>query len=104
MKTVPPLFTKSDWTHQMLSRIGQIAIYRRAKEVSPAPHYEVVVIEPYQAGVVMGREIEAGESYPSAAQWGTKGWTYRSLEMAQAKFRELTAPKGPKKLKKPQPK
>jgi hypothetical protein len=33
--------------------------------------------------------IEPSETYPSTSEWGTKGFTYKTIEEAELKYKEL---------------
>ena len=83
-------FGQSGFTLTQLKRAGRVAIYVQAKRRQP-PAYEVVLIRKHEAYTAFGKEIPAGECYPSSEQWGLCGFTYRTIEAAERKFRELTA-------------
>jgi hypothetical protein len=89
MKTLATIFTKKDWLHEQVIRCGQVAIFRRQKETSPAPHYEVVKIRQNEAREQFGTMIPAAESYPGENQWGQQGFTFGTLGRAFDRFREL---------------
>ena len=63
-------------------------------EKAPPTSYEVAILRPYKAGIVWGKQHEAGESYPSSEQWGSQGWSYNSLEAAEARFAQLQNRRG----------
>ena len=86
-------FTKGPWFHTQLVRNGKTAIYERWKEDDRsvvALHYEVVIFQPPTTTKLPdGRAYTRQESYPPSSQWGRAGWTFRTLEEAQAKFATL---------------
>jgi len=75
--------------YTQLKRLGDVAIYRQSKKGLP-DGYEVVRIQKHEAFSAFGKDFPAGESYPSSQQWGSDGWTYRTLEDAEQKFQELS--------------
>ena len=75
--------------YTQLKRLGDVAIYRQSKKGLP-DGYEVVRILKHEAFSAFGKDFPAGESYPSSQQWGSDGWTYRTLEDAEQKFQELS--------------
>lgn len=87
--------------HELVKRIGDVAIYKRWSRLSLRefkgcgrnPHFEVVVIQhqPEQDAMFKGVPVHftAKELYPTQPYWGKLGWTYQSLERAEAKFQEL---------------
>jgi hypothetical protein len=83
-------FGHSGFTLTQLKRAGDVAIYKQSKRKQPAG-YEVVVLRPYEAWTSFGKDFPAGEQYPKSEDWGTYGFTYRTIEAAERKFRELTA-------------
>jgi hypothetical protein len=88
-RVVSAEFRQSGFTLTQLKRVGDVAIYVQAKRRQP-PAYEVVLIRKHEAYLAFGKGIPAGECYPSSEQWGVKGFTYRTIEAAECKFRELT--------------
>jgi hypothetical protein len=89
-RVVSAEFRQSGFTLSLLKRAGNVAIYIQTKRRQPQA-YEVVLIRKHEAYIAFGKEIPAGECYPSSEQWGVKGFTYRTIEAAERKFRELTA-------------
>ncbi len=83
MKQLPSTFTKSGFDHQLLLRIGDVAIYRRNRVKSAVVHFEVVRIGRHNGYELAGNHIPAAETYPGAEQWGSKGWTYSDESHAE---------------------
>jgi hypothetical protein len=75
-----------------LKRVRAVAIYQQAKN-DQAPAFEVVIIRRREASFAFGKDFPATEYYPHNEDWGTYGFTYRTLEEALVKFRELTLAK-----------
>jgi hypothetical protein len=88
-KVVNIAFRYSGFTLTQLKRFGDVAFYRQSKSGLPDA-YEVVLIQKHEAYSAFGKDIPAGEHYPSSAQWGICGFTFRTFERAERKFRELT--------------
>jgi hypothetical protein len=83
MKPIELTFTKSQWHFEQLSRVGDIAIYKRKKNGDP--HYEVVRIRRHNGfKLPTGEMTEPAEYYPGDNAWGTDGFTFVRLDVAQA--------------------
>lgn len=87
MKLLPEQFTSGGFLHTQLDRQGTLAIYRRSK--GSHKHYEVIDIKSHNGYTIAGRFIEPAETYPSAEEWGQRGWTCDSWERADEKLKEL---------------
>jgi hypothetical protein len=48
-----------------------------------------VLIQRHEAYTAFGKDIPAGEHYPRSEQWGSCGFTFRTLKDAERKFGEL---------------
>jgi hypothetical protein len=48
-----------------------------------------VLIEKHEGYTAFGKDIPAGEYYPSSTQWGLCGFTFCTLQEAVRKFLEL---------------
>ena len=81
-------FRHSSFTLTRLKRVRAVAIYQQAKS-DQAPAFEVVIIRRREASFAFGKDFPATEYYPHNEDWGTYGFTYRTLEEALAKFSEL---------------
>jgi hypothetical protein len=88
-RVVSAEFRQAGFTLTQLKRAGNVAIYIQTKMRQP-PVYEVVLIREHEAYTAFGKEIPAGECYPSSEQWGVKGFSYRTIGAAERKFSELT--------------
>ena len=82
-------FGHSGFTFSRLKRVGNVAIYRQTKG-KQTPAFEVVIIRTREASVAFGKEFPATEYYPRNEEWGTYGFTYRTLEEAGRKLMQLT--------------
>ena len=89
MKLLPATFTKQGFDHALIQREGNVAIYQRNRTGSARTHFEVVRIGHHNGFTLAGVVIPPAETYPSAEQWGTKGWTCDTLGRANSKMIEL---------------
>ena len=89
MKTLPKQFNKKGFTYKQIKRVGDKAIFEQSKKDQSDRTYEVVKINRHNGYELGGQKIPPGEAYPSTSQWGTAGWTYRSLQEAEAKFKKI---------------
>jgi hypothetical protein len=66
------------------------AFLSRASDATPY-NYEVWMVQTGADRVIGGQTVLASEFPPSSSEWGRKGWTFDTLEKAQAKASELLA-------------
>jgi hypothetical protein len=92
---VPSTFRKGPWYHEQVDRHGDLALYRRWKLYEGkegAVHYEVVRLQiRAEHRSPIGTLVPAHQEYPPSSSWGTRGWTFKTLPEAQAKYRSLLA-------------
>lgn len=85
-------FTKNGWTHELVARQGLACIVRRHKKGRQI-HFEVIYLKERPASTFKrgGKEISVppAETYPLDEDWGTYGFTYRSLEDARGRMAQL---------------
>ena len=87
-KLQPPEFRRRGFRHNLIERLGEIAIYRQRKSGLPDA-FEVVRIQKREAFSLFDKDYPATETYPRDEAWGVDGFTYRSLDEAERKFAEL---------------
>jgi hypothetical protein len=87
-RVVDIAFRHSGFTLTQLKRVGDVAFYRQSKSGLPDT-YEVVLIQKHEAYSAFGKDIPAREHYPRSEQWGSCGFTFRTLKDAERKFGEL---------------
>jgi hypothetical protein len=87
-KPIKEKFTREGYTHTLLKRKGDVAIYEQRKTKNNVA-YEVIVISRHDGYTLGGAYIEPAETYPSNSEWGVKGFTYRDLTKAEEKFISL---------------
>lgn len=100
MKTLALEFDRNGWHHKSLLRLDDVAIYERWKDTSANHHFEVIIIKACKERESKGIVFKAQELYPSDNQFGDMGWTFPTLEKAQARYDELTKPVVKKIIKK----
>ena len=74
---------------RLVERHGMVALYEKMKGFHAG--YEVVVIQlrKPKKHPFTGVDLPLREAYPSSEDWGTYGWTYTTLERAQARMKRL---------------
>lgn len=101
MKLLPACFTSKGFTHRLLKRVGDIAIFERFKTNPDKAHFEVVRIQSHDGRSIAGKFFPSSEFYPSTSQWGTHGFTYtqeqsggrdKALQDAENRFSKLLHP------------
>jgi len=89
MKILPKQFDKKGFTYKQIKRVGDKAIYEQTKKGQTGKTFEVVKINRHNGYELGGQKIPPGEAYTSTSQWGTAGWTHRTLGEAETKFKKL---------------
>lgn len=87
-KPIKEKFMKDGYTHTLLKREKDIAIYEQRKNKKNV-HYEVIIINRHNGYTLGDVHIEPAETYPATSEWGIRGWTYIELTKAEEKFRSL---------------
>lgn len=85
---IPKTFKANGFIFTLLSRKGNIAIYKKDKPEYPCG-FEVILIKRHDGYEIAGNKVEPSEVYPSSEQWGSLGFTYTELDKAEKKFKEL---------------
>ena len=83
-------YRKHGRTFRLFQRMRNVAIFR-CSELSAFSPFEVILIQSHNGREIAGRIVPPREYPPSDAQWGSKGWTFRTEEAAVAKFERLVA-------------
>ena len=77
MEKLETEFVSRGWRFEQFCRTDKAAIYRRFRQNRSCEHYEVISIRLHDSHIwPTGKVTPAGESYPSATQWGVLGWTF----------------------------
>lgn len=84
-------FRKDQFNFTQVSKDGDVAIYEKTKPSFTKSIYEVILIIRHNGYVIGGSNVEPSECYPSSESFGRNGWTYPTLEMAQAKAQSLVS-------------
>jgi len=88
MKKLPTCYHKNGYEFDLIERGGNIAIYRLSLD-GEGKAYEVFEVQQYAERIVKGTVIPSKEATPSNEQWGSKGFTYWSLEDAQKRAERM---------------
>jgi hypothetical protein len=91
MRELLKTFKKDGFTHTQVAREGDLAIYRRMKQIRDVTieHLEVIIIRRHSGYMIAGKKIEAAETYPDSERWGDYGWTCQDMDAAWARFKKL---------------
>ena len=87
-KPLKTQFTRKGFTHSLVKREGDKAIFCQ-KKGSKIYAYEVIVVRRHDGYTLAGNYIEPAETYPSDSEWGLFGFTYTKLEQAEEKFAKI---------------
>jgi hypothetical protein len=88
VRRLSPVIKDDGFTLELLSSVGNVAIYRKFKSAYEAG-YEVIRIRTVRATMVRGKHYPKRQVYPTSAQWGVLGFTYRALKDALGKMNSL---------------
>lgn len=87
-KPLKETFAKYGFDFKMVKRTKKKAIFEQSKR-NKVFAYEVILISKHNGFSLADVYIEPSETYPSTSEWGTKGFTFKTLEEAEEKYREL---------------
>ena len=81
-------YKKNGYDFDVVERVGKYAISKGTCKGGGIT-WEVFEVLSHNGLTFRGVKTEPAEHTPSNKQWGSKGWTYRSIEMAKDKLGEL---------------
>lgn len=87
-KPLKDFFKKYGYDFKMIKRTKNKAIFVQTNR-SKIYSYEVVIISKHDGFYLGENYIEPSETYPSNSEWGIKGFTYKTLEEAEDKYKTL---------------
>lgn len=89
MKQLKEIIRKNGFTYQRMERTDKTAIYAQIDNDSEVIGYEVFKIKTRGARWLKGRHLEAQERFPANEDFGYTAWSYRSIDRAREKFKQL---------------
>ena len=97
---IPDTFHHDIYTHYLIARQGDVAMYAKTQTRGNGPRweYEVVIVRVAEACLVFGKPQPARERLPSNEGFGHYGWHFTAMSQAWQKFealvrkRKVTAP------------
>jgi hypothetical protein len=95
IKTVSTSFWYDSFRHDLVERVGNVAIYQKIKPSIGYVGYEVVriTLRPPHPFDQKKDQYDRVEHYPASSEWGTYGWTYQTLDKAKFRFAKLLCEK-----------
>ena len=84
MKKLETQFKIYGDTNVQIKRNGVVALYKRS-----ATNYEVIIIKQAPEEIKFDKQYPAREVYPGTEEFGTKGWSFMTLAVADKKYNEL---------------
>lgn len=91
-------FKKANVNYSQIMRVGNVAIFdlRYSDSLLCIIGFDVVVVQSYSPDYDnkffaqrTGEKWDSIETYPSSEMFGTKGWSFSTLEAANKKMEEL---------------
>lgn len=92
LKTHPKEWDKYGFHYRMVRREGMVVIVEvtRPHRITIPACWEVAILRFNPAGERFGKRFTDSESYPTAEEWGTRGFTCTTREAADRRFASLT--------------
>ena len=87
MKLLTRYKSRNGYEWIVIDRRGNIALSKSGGNVG----FEVFEVQSHNGREIGGKWCEPAEYAPSNEQWGSKGWSFQTEELARKKFDELTA-------------
>jgi len=87
-KQLKESFSKYGFDFEMIKRTKKKAIFKQSKGKKTFA-YEVILISKHDGFHLGENYIEPSETYPCNSEWGTKGFTFKTLEEAEEKYKTL---------------
>lgn len=78
-------YKKNGYSFTIFNRVGDYALAVGICE-NYNKTYEVIKVQSHNGLTIAGKFIDAKEYAPSNEQWGSKGWSFTSLELANEFF------------------
>ena len=89
MREIPQQYNKYGFTHTLIERDGNVAIYEQRKPTHTSSYYEVVIIRKRKTDNDFAGTKAGDEYLPSTSEWGSYGWSYTSIESAREKMSKI---------------
>ena len=88
MKTIPSKFNHGIYTHFLIARHGNVAMYAKTHDKSCRFYYEVMIVRIAKARTVFGKAQPEREILPSDSEFGRYAWQSSWWLGAWEKFEE----------------
>jgi hypothetical protein len=92
-KTIKRLieYSKNGYKFNLVKRLRDNAIFKgtRTDHGEQSETFEVIMIQSHNGLEIHGNKVPPSEFRPSDSQWGTKAWTFQSIEAANIKFNNI---------------
>lgn len=84
-------FERSGFHHRQVKRVGNVAIFRRNRIGSATVHhFEVIRVLSHKGYTIHGNVVPPSEFYPNSEDWGLHGFTYKTIEESECRFKTMT--------------
>ncbi|MFW6272681.1 MAG: hypothetical protein ACOC2U_02740 [bacterium] len=82
-------FKKYNTYYSLVKREKDVAIFSLSYDQKNIVGYDTVIVQKNPQFEINGNIIPAKEAIPSAEMWGKKGWSWKTLDAAENKMKEL---------------
>jgi len=87
-KPLKESFYKNGFDFKMIKRTKKKAIFEQSIK-NKVYAYETILVSRHNGFSLGDAYIEPSETYPSTSEWGVKGFTFKTLEEAEEKYKTL---------------
>lgn len=88
-RRIPASFRKNGYDYTQVQRNNNIAVYKQEFD-NTLIGFEVVELKVAEATTLFGKDVPRREVYPSNEDWGTLGFTVKTIGEAIKRFELLT--------------
>jgi hypothetical protein len=87
-KPLKESFYKNGFDFKMIKRTKKKAIFEQSIK-NKVYAYETILVSRHNGFSLGDAYIEPSETYPSTSEWGVKGFTFKTIEEAEEKYKML---------------
>ena len=88
MKSLPDILRKNGFDYYLVIRSEKVACYEQRYSEN-VKYYEIFIIKVKHEQNLFGRFYKERELFPADSDFGKSAWSFRNLDDAIKKFREL---------------
>jgi len=82
-------YGKNGFEFNLVVRRGDLAIFKGVSRANGNESFELIRIQSHNGREIAGKVCPPAEYPPSNEQWGSKGWTFTTLDLAESRMKEM---------------